>query len=111
MRLGRTSTIGARAPAPGSEITVHLESLRPADCARLGPGGDCHALLANVVLLLVPETVRATIELTPTRASSASLRHPHARLGKNAWLGGRGRPKPVRVKLEPSPYRQERHAS
>jgi type VI secretion system protein ImpH len=111
MRLGRTSTIGGRAPAPASEITVRIEGLRPADCARLSPGGDHHMLLANVVLLLVPETVRTTIELTPTHAPSAPLGSTNARLGKSSWLGGRGSPKPVRVKVEPSPRRQEHHAS
>lgn len=111
MRLGRNSTIGARAPSPSSEITVKISGLRPEDCARLCPGGDRHGLLNNVALLFTPEAVRVTLELTPTHAPSTRLGQPHARLGRSTWLGAGTRPVAVRMKAEQSIPRQEPHAS
>lgn len=109
-RLGRTSTLGARAPLPASGITVRLHGLRPADCARLSPGGDRHASFSKLVLLFTPESVRVHVELTPSHAPSTRLGRPDARLSLSSWLGGRGTPIPVLMKLEPSSQVEESHA-
>jgi type VI secretion system protein ImpH len=95
LRLGQTSTLGQRAPAPSSELVVHIMPLPPEACARLRPGGDRFAELSAVAGLFCPETIRVSVELTPTNTPPARLGARGARLGRDAWLPDRGRPHPI----------------
>jgi type VI secretion system protein ImpH len=111
LRLRRNSTLGSRAPAPASGIVAQIAPLSPASCARLAPGGDRFELLCAVALLFCPETVQIAVELTPTHTPPSRLGFPSCSLGRSAWLGGRGRPLPVRFGIEPNRTRKESHAS
>ena len=109
--LGRSSALGRRAPAPASAIVLQIAPLSPHACSRIAPGGDRFAELSAVTLLFCPETVQLSVELTPSHTPSSRLRTDTAILGRNAWLGGRGRPLPVRFPIEAPRAREERHAS
>jgi len=95
LRLGQTSTLGQRAPAPSSELVVQIMPLPPEACARLCPGGDRFAELCAVAGLFCPETIRVSLELTPTSTPPARLGARGALLGRDAWLRSRGRPHPI----------------
>ncbi len=101
LRLGLSSALGGRAPAPASEIGVLISPLTPEACASLSPGGERFPVLNAVVLLFTPESVRVVIELTPVGTLGARLGRENARLGRHAWLGG-GRAVPVRFLADPA---------
>jgi predicted component of type VI protein secretion system len=51
-------------------------------------------------LLFCPETIRISVELTPTRTTPARLGKQSAKLGRDAWLQTRGQPLPICFSLE-----------
>ena len=110
LRLGRTSTLGLRAPTPASELVVHVAPLPPDACARLRPGGDQFATFSAVANLFCPETIRVAVELTADSTPTARLGANGAQLGHDAWLCGRGRPHAIRFALEASSTRSHQHA-
>lgn len=111
LRLGRSTTLGRRAPAPASAIVLQIAPLSPGACGRVAPGGDRYEELSALTLLLCPETVQLNVELTPSHTPPSRLRTESAILGRNAWLGGRGRPLPVRFPIHAPRAPKERHAS
>jgi type VI secretion system protein ImpH len=101
-RLGRSSTLGARAPSPAHELAVQLGPLALEACARLAPGGDRHRALAAVATLFCPETIRVAVELTTRSTPFSQLGAGGALLGRDTWLHGRARPRAVRFVLHPA---------
>jgi type VI secretion system protein ImpH len=95
VRLGRTSTLGARAPSPSQQLTILLGPLSADACARLCPGGDRHHEFAAVAALFCPETVRLAVELTPSTTPPTRLGARDASLGRATWLQGLGRPQTI----------------
>jgi type VI secretion system protein ImpH len=93
VRLGRNFTLGGRAPAPSSAITVSLGPLAPELAATFGPGGERRATLEATVALLCPETIDIELEVRLTHGTPSPL--GRVRLGRSAWLGTRAQPAPL----------------
>lgn len=107
VRLGQTSTLGARAPSPAQQLTIQLGPLSADACARLCPGGDRHHEFAAVATLFSPETVRLEVELTPSTTPRTQLGATDALLGRATWLQGLGRAQTICFAL---PFARPPHA-
>jgi type VI secretion system protein ImpH len=94
LRLGRNLTLGSRAPAPSSAITVSIGPLAPELAATFAPGGERRATLEATVALLCPETIDIALEVRLTHGAPSPL--GRVRLGRNAWLGTATQPAPLR---------------
>jgi type VI secretion system protein ImpH len=94
LRLGQTFTLGARAPAPSSAITVSIGPLAPELAATFAPGGARRDVLEATVALLCPETIDIELELRLSHGATTQL--GQVRLGRSAWLGSRAQPAPLR---------------
>jgi type VI secretion system ImpH/TssG family protein len=102
LRLGRSSTLGARAPFPAAALVISLGPLTPAVARRLAPGGDQTWLLEATVALFCPETVDVELQLELTRSLPTRLGAVGTQLGRGAWLGTRSAPRPLRWRLHRS---------
>ncbi|HEX5657564.1 MAG TPA: type VI secretion system baseplate subunit TssG [Polyangiales bacterium] len=98
LQLGRNFTLGSRAPAPSSAITVVLGPLAPELAATFAPGGERRSTLEATVALLCPETIDVELELRLTHGAPAAL--GRVRLGRSAWLGTGAQPAPVRWRVD-----------
>jgi type VI secretion system protein ImpH len=95
LQLGRTSTLGGRAPSPSSAILLSVGPIAPELAARFAPGGSERALFEATIALLCPETIDVELELQLTHGQPSLL--GRVRMG-TAWLGS-ARPAPIRWRI------------